>query len=274
MKTFKIIFIYVCFIFLHVQQTMCQEVVDLIEPPPDNFGAYGYDQYQDSVLSDLEYEQLALEAMRGDQIAASRIVSHYFFAKNNFGLGLYWTIIETENGSIQAEADLGMYLVDWNDFFNDRTRGIFWMRVAASKGEPLSVDRLKDLRVPIYEPLPDDALYVYTEDIFTHQKISYYKDGALRGSGTAALTLAFHYRDFGSNKDEIEYWFRIGAQDESEYWFRIGAQNGNAECEYNYGLILYAKGDRLNLERGLFWLQRAASLGFTLAQMELDRLNQ
>ena len=68
-----------------------------------------------------------------------------------------------------------------------------------------------------------------------------YKEGALQGSGQAALALADHYSDTG----DIE---------SAEYWYRIGTQNGNSNCQYRYGNILAGKRDMLDQERGKFWL--------------------
>jgi TPR repeat protein len=75
-----------------------------------------------------------------------------------------------------------------------------------------------------------------------------YKDGALRGSGQAAFVIAEHY-------------FRAGDMKSAEYWYRIGAQNGNAGCMYAFGSMLVEKQNRLDQERGRYWLARASKAG-------------
>ena len=89
---------------------------------------------------------------------------------------------------------------------------------------------------------PSDSLY--PDITLDPNSTTRYQEGALEGSGQAALVLANHY----SKASEAE---------EAEDWYRIGAQNGNNECMQQYGNILLGKKEMLDRERGKFWLARA-----------------
>ncbi|GMO21722.1 MAG: hypothetical protein Ta2B_00540 [Termitinemataceae bacterium] len=210
-------------------------------------------------ISNSEVEWLSLDAIRGDGEAAMRLMMHYGLAVHKRSESEYWTIIGAENGLDQAQMAYSDDIWDYRDT-DTQKRAIFWLSLSARTGYYYGVQGLKNLGFSTAVLPPDDNLYAYLEQSISLPEISYYKDGALRGSGTAALTLALHYQNMTS------------AEKEHEFWLRIGAQNGNIECQYNYGLILYMKDDYLNRERGLFWLHRAAKRGSVLAHQKIEQL--
>ncbi|GMO29711.1 MAG: hypothetical protein Ta2B_10660 [Termitinemataceae bacterium] len=230
-----------------------------------------YDSHNDNIiffnqfltLSDSEIERISFLAIQGDGQSAFELASHYTFGQINETLAIYWSTIGAENNFLKSKYNLAFDLLLIKNIVHNK-RGIFWLRTAAREGDSDAKYYIsRQLMLPIKDgSLLDDNSYIYAQQSLSKQEIEYCEDGALRGSGMAALSISLYYRNIKSDKDRYEYWFRIGAQ------------NGNAECQYNYGMILYAKGKKLDRERGLFWLSRAAENGHELSRKELEHLKQ
>jgi hypothetical protein len=92
---------------------------------------------------------------------------------------------------------------------------------------------------------PDDSLFDYDYTSLSETEIAACREGALQGSGKAALVIARYYGEIAKKTDS------------ETHWYQIGAQNGNVECMREFGSILSGKEGILEQERGKFWLYRA-----------------
>jgi len=198
-------------------------------------------------LSKDELQRFSLAAVRGDGEAASRVGNYYSYYNYDREKKLFWRIIGAENNHFNSQNSLYINLEAPYS-----TRCIFWLyKVIVAIGEDniYKKNRIDDLKKYGYtletaQP-PDDSLFTYDYASLPETDIAEYREGALLGSGQAALVLAQYYREITQDAAS------------SEYWFQIGAQNGNRECQYQFGNILLGKQDTLDKERGNFWHNRA-----------------
>jgi TPR repeat protein len=198
------------------------------------------------LLSASELEVLALEAMKGSGKAAADLVDYYHYGIFEAEKALPWALIGAENGHIISSYNTAFFLLNNNQ--ND-LRGIYWLYIAANKGNPLAKERLNRLGLPLELSIPDNSLFPDAYENISSDLIKQCEEGASQGNGQAAFIVAEYYRKIV--KDAVS----------AEYWYRIGAQNGNPECQYNLGLILKEKQNILDQARGEFWLFRSVQNG-------------
>jgi TPR repeat protein len=193
-------------------------------------------------ISSSEIPAFELEAIRGNGEMALKLSQFYKYALNEISKAHEWEIIGAENGNVISQHNTANALLYNN---NSDIRGIYWYRIAASNGNESSKGELDLLGVSYEFDIIADLIFESMPQDLTDKQIEQCKQGALKGNGKAALILAGYLKEKIKDKNEIEYWFRIGAQ------------NGNLECQYNLGLILCAKPEQINQERGKFWLNCA-----------------
>jgi len=95
--------------------------------------------------------------------------------------------------------------------------------------------------------------------ILTSQQITIDSQKALSGDSGAAVELGAYYSAVG------------GDQARGEYWYRIAAENGDPGAQRGYGELLL-KGGKENETRAIFWLEKAANGGDSLAKDTLKTL--
>ncbi|GHV12477.1 hypothetical protein FACS189491_05530 [Spirochaetia bacterium] len=190
--------------------------------------------------------------MDGSSDAAWRIFEYYKFAVSrtaeNNALALEWAIIAAENGHLGAQETTGGLLS--RQAGEPTTRAVFWLRLCFKNGGNSIIGVFNWYGISPDFDIPPDASFPASYTAISAEIISACEEGALQGSGRAALLLAQYYGNIA------------GDAGLSEYWYRIGAQNGNAECQHNLGLIYQAKPEGMNKVRGTFWLQRAVENGY------------
>jgi len=193
-------------------------------------------------LSKEELKEFTLAAVRGDGKAAHKVGDYYEFCTDDREKALFWFIIGTENNYLNSQNNVFIHL---NDPYS--TRCIFWLYkwIIANEDSIYRDNRIKFLNEHGYtletaRP-PDDSLFTYDYASLPETEFAEYREGALLGSGQAALVLAQYYREIAHDLAS------------SEYWFQIGAQNGNRECKYQFGNLLLGKKAMLDKERGKFW---------------------
>ena len=192
-------------------------------------------------LSPRELANLKLKAVKGDGDAAERVLKYYLLLHYDVINEELWNFIGAENDNGYA-LDCLLYFLHPNQK-DTRIRGAFWIYrygILFNKDMDNSL-KYYDYNMETAKP-PNDSLYPLVSTL-SEADIQKYNDGALLGSGQAALALGNHY-----DKDA----------DSAEYWYRIGAQNRNANCMEIYGNILLGKKDDLDRERGKFWLRKAS----------------
>ena len=204
-------------------------------------------------LSKDERRTLALAAVRGNGDAAYRLGDYFAFTKLDYKNMIIWHTIGAENGHVNATHSLSNILTRNENDEKTFLRGIFWRYKLAILGHVIneawtSEDDLlyHGYTLETAKP-PSDSLYPSNPSL-SEDEVERYKDGALRGSGKAALVFSNFYKN-------------IADMESAEYWYQIGAQNGNVECMKQYGTILAGKEEMLDQERGKFWLQRANAGG-------------
>ena len=124
------------------------------------------------------------------------------------------------------------------------TRAIYWLyQLAVSdwKAER-QIEKLEVYGYTLETAKPPRDELFPNKEVLSGNEIAQYKEGALKGSGQAALVLANHYND--SANDPVS----------AEFWYMIGAQNANNECKQYYGNILSEREGKFEQERGKFWL--------------------
>jgi len=196
------------------------------------------------ILSKNKLEGEKLKAVRGDGAAAYDVGDHYSYGKSDYANAIKWYTIGAENGFQDLQYILYNDLTRNNENKDSFTRGIFWLYKLVVVEYRESKRRLEDKGYTLETAKPpSDALFPRRE-MLTQSELTRYTEGALQGSGQAALVLA-------------NYLSTAGDAEEAEYWYRIGAQNGNRECMVQYGGILLGKEEMLDQERGKFWLGQA-----------------
>lgn len=83
---------------------------------------------------------------------------------------------------------------------------------------------------------------------------------ALGGDGDAAKELGGYYL------------MAVGDRAKAEYWYCIAAENGDPGSQRSYANLLL-KDSKENNVRAIFWLQRAADGGDSLAKVMLEKLH-
>ncbi|GHV87844.1 hypothetical protein AGMMS50267_02040 [Spirochaetia bacterium] len=212
-------------------------------------------------LSESKLNRLSLEAMAGNGDAAWRISNYYQYGVSytveNVVLGLEWAMIAAENGSQGGQWETGR-LISFPVVGELPTRAVFWMRLVTKNGSDKVDKKASDMAKwelnhygisPDFDFPPDSSFPASYTDL-PAETISACEESALQGSSRAALLLAQYYGNAAGDTGLLEYWYRIGAQ------------NGNAECQYNLGLIYQAKPEDMHKVRGTFWLNKAAENGY------------
>ena len=197
-----------------------------------------------------------MNAVKGDGFFARRVGDHYDFVKLDYANAIYWYTIGAENDNLSSQQALYIHFLAYkqnNDFL---LRGIFWVYKLAVVGYPEVGVSERALECHGYtletaRP-PDDALFPFNYVTLSEQVQEQCKEGALKGSGKAALIMAQYFSETAKDAGS------------AEYWYQIGAQNGNVECQYQYGSILAKKSDKLDKERGNFWHIRALENGYIM----------
>ncbi|GHV12297.1 hypothetical protein FACS189491_05040 [Spirochaetia bacterium] len=205
-------------------------------------------------LSESKLNRLSLAAMAGDGEAAWMIVHNYEFplrgtTAETIRNAEKWALIGAENGHLGAHETVGDKL-SYEAGHKSPTRAVFWWRLLFKNGGNSIISRFDYYGLSENFDFPPDASFPASYTAISAETISACEEGALQGSGRAALLLAQYYGN------------AAGDAGLSEYWYRIGVQNGNAECQHNLGLIYQAKPEGMNKVRGTFWLQRAAENGY------------
>ena len=192
-----------------------------------------------SIIPEDEFEGTMLKAVRGDGLAAHHLAYHFGFINHDYNASLFWDTIGAENGNYpETQYGLAITLTWPGRDKEDMTRGIFWIYNMVVVDYRDSVEWLERLGHTLESARPPgDALFPSLSSL-SGSDLTRYREGALQGSGQAALVLAKYYESIGT--------------DSAEYWYRIGAQNGNKECQRQYGNILLGKEDTLDQERGKF----------------------
>jgi hypothetical protein len=94
--------------------------------------------------------------------------------------------------------------------------------------------------------------------MLSDQQITVYSQKALSGDSDAANHLASFYLIVG------------GSRSKAEYWYRIAAENGDVAAQRSYGEMLLE--DSKDKTRAVFWLERAAKAGDSLATEILQKM--
>ena len=202
----------------------------------------GCNQYNH--LSASKLKALKLAAVRGDGEAANELSFYYGYILDDTNT-LHWASIGAENGYLYATLYLVIILTGEKADDEVIARRIFWLFILDDVfGYDIDYSfNLEEIGYSVETARPPgDNLFPHVTALSEYD-VDRYKEGALKGSGQAALVLA-NYLNTG------------GDAEETEYWYRIGAQNGNRECMRQYGEILLGKKDMLDQERGKFWLNR------------------
>jgi len=203
-------------------------------------------------IPDKELNELMIHALRGNGEAASRVAIHFIYGTRDETSGFFWDTIGAENGNLEATYGLVIRLLNNKNNKDMFTRGIFWLYKMAAIGYRDTEKWLGRVGYSLETAKPpDDRLFPFNYTTLSEEEIIQCNEGALQGSGKAALILAQYYNEIA--RDIVS----------AEYWYRIGAQNGSTECQYFLGQIMKGKIDELDQIRGEFWLRRAEENGYT-----------
>ena len=198
-----------------------------------------------------ERAETMMNAVKGDGVAARRLERHFFTGRGDYYTGVFWLTIGAENDNSEAQYGLAILLLDNKIDKDFHQRGVFWLHKMASIDYRDTEEWLEKIGFSLDTAQPPcDELFSFKYTTLTREQMFQCKEGALQGSGQAALILAQYYNEIA--KDTVS----------AEYWYRIGAQNGNIECQYQYGRILSGKQDMLDQERGKFWINHAIQNGY------------
>ena len=98
---------------------------------------------QEFALNKGQIATLEGQALDGSIDAATKLAKYYSMVTLQYDEAKFWYQIGAENGS--AEAMYGFWSMAYagNDS-NERRRGLFWLRKAASLGDKQAVEALKD----------------------------------------------------------------------------------------------------------------------------------
>jgi TPR repeat protein len=210
------------------------------------------------VLSESEFNRLSLEAMAGSVEAAERIVLYYRWEASDSWYAdrlsiTEWAMIGAENGSREEQYHTAGFLSQQVHTASsyEIPRCVFWMRLAAKNGDDRLKDSLENNGLSLDFDFPPDSSFPDSYIGMSAGIIVACEEGALKGSGKAALLLAKYYGNTVKDRDL------------AAYWYRIGAQNGDPECQYNFGSIYAEKYGQLNRTRCYFWQQKAVENGIT-----------
>lgn len=179
-----------------------------------------------------KYKELTL---MGNIEATSKLLDYYTLENFDKETLLFWGEIASENNAKYLMYNYSQILLD-KEIKN--LRGLYWLFLAKEKGVDFAI---KDCSKIAFE-FADDSLFSNTK--VTSENLEYYENGALRGSGLAALGLAEYFEDA---EDSNNY----------TYWYRIGAQNGSSECQLKYAEILKESSLSMDVIRSNFWFEKA-----------------
>lgn len=99
---------------------------------------------QGVALDSISVERLSKQALEGSGEAARRLSRHFLMAQGNREEAKFWAVVAAENGDVLGKYDAGFLLKDDPDPRN-RRRAIFWLKQAASQGDSLAGELLKEL---------------------------------------------------------------------------------------------------------------------------------
>lgn len=98
---------------------------------------------QEFVLTASDVARYREQALDGSMDAASKLAAFYGTVKLDTDQDLYWTQIAAENGSVAAMHDYWV-VARLSNNPDERRRGLFWLKRAASLGDKLSQEALKN----------------------------------------------------------------------------------------------------------------------------------
>jgi TPR repeat protein len=110
------------------------------------------------------------------------------------------------------------------------------------------------------EDAKDTVILASVNYCLTKGEVARYSEEAMAGSAEAATKLA------------NSHWM-CGAPDhkQTKYWALIGAENGSAEAQFRVYQTLSVSTNRLEQERALFWLKKAAAQDYLGSRATLER---
>lgn len=198
-------------------------------------------------LNEKNLQSTITKAIDGDAESAYEVALYYEFNsdmadEDRITNTLYWLEIAAEN-------DLsGKYMKELSSYFmglgsENRIRALYWLYKSSEIGYSESTELIHGIYKKYNFKFADDKEYI----TFDRQRISYYEDGALRGSGNAAFLLVEYYR----SQKNLE---------KSQYWSRIGSQNMNKQCIKLYIKYLKTISNKNEKCRIKFWDKKLKSM--------------
>lgn len=193
------------------------------------------------------------KAIDGDAESAYELSLYYEFNREMSYIDrtentLYWLVIAAENdlsGKYMKELSSYLYCLE----STNRTRALYWIYKSSDIGYSESSELIQQVYEKYKFSFSDDKEYIK----FNKENINYFEDGALRGSGNAALLLAEYYKD----EKNLET---------SQYWSRIGAQNMNEKCIELYIEYLKKTCNENDKNRIIFWDKRLKTISRNMAR--------
>ena len=87
------------------------------------------------LLSAEDIDRLKVLSMIGDPESAAKLSKHYLFGKGDLEGGLYWAIIEAENGSDVGQLNVaGLMYYYYSEKKELKERAIFWLKKSMDNG--------------------------------------------------------------------------------------------------------------------------------------------
>lgn len=200
------------------------------------------------------------EALRGNPEAANELSLFYEFSNSahnddeRYEKASYWILIAGENdvnGFYMRELSTDIICKSPNKL---KTRGLYWLYLSAAREDRFATEDIEKNHNEYNFSFANDSDY----EQFNKDNLDFYKDGALRGSPTAALYLANYLEgNRGVSKLMSEPIEMISDKSSYIYWLRIGAQNGSKECMRKYASILRNSTYKNDNIRAEFWEEKA-----------------
>lgn len=204
------------------------------------------DYYNGQGETSLAVGCLRWNAVRG-QVESIAQLGSILLNEGEFTDGIYWTKKAARNGSPIAQFNLGRSYMLGYGVDEDEVEAFNWMLKAAEQGHVNAQIMTAILYRTEDGPVPAD----YKKSFGWMQK------AAAQNNGTAWYRLAEYYqKGIGTEKDQAKV----------KDCYYNGALAGNADAQYEYGIIEY---DAKNYTEALPWLVNAAENGNHKAQFML-----
>ena len=100
-------------------------------------------------LSEQEIYSLSIKATNKDGVAARKLGVYYSAIKLDDDMAEYWYLIGAENGDVVCQYNLAYSYLHRKKDEVRREKAIYWLRKAASTGDPDSIKYLNRLGVPL-----------------------------------------------------------------------------------------------------------------------------